>query len=102
MFSLVNIDQRLDSHTEIASFLASFTKVCSMFASNRIPPQVNYQTPNPAIHWDEYNMRVPVEVEEFKTRNTSGKKLVSMYVILSWIRTPLIYFVQQCVGPLRC
>ncbi|KAJ7301903.1 hypothetical protein DFH08DRAFT_992112 [Mycena albidolilacea] len=65
-------------HTEIASFLASFTKVCSMFASNRIPPQVNYQTPNPAIHWDEYNMRVPVEVEEFKTRNTSGKKLVSI------------------------
>jgi acyl transferase domain-containing protein len=52
-----------------------------MFATNSIPPQPNYKTPNPEIHWDEYNMRVPTQVEEFTTRNASGKKLVSMYVI---------------------
>ncbi|KAF8195303.1 hypothetical protein K438DRAFT_802881 [Mycena galopus ATCC 62051] len=65
-------------HTEITSFLASFSKVCSMFATNSIPPQANYKNPNPAIHWEEYNMRVPTQVEEFTTRNASGKKLVSI------------------------
>ncbi|KAF7374106.1 Polyketide synthase [Mycena sanguinolenta] len=65
-------------HTEITSFLASFSKVCSMFATNKIPPQPNYKTPNPEIHWDEYNMRVPARVEEFSTGNASGKRLVSI------------------------
>lgn len=54
-----------------------------MFATNKIPPQANYKTPNPEIHWDEYNMRVPTHVEEFATRNASGKRLVSMYASLS-------------------
>ncbi|KAJ7351379.1 polyketide synthase [Mycena albidolilacea] len=65
-------------HPEIASFLAGLTKVCGMFATNRIPPQANYTAPNPAIHWDEYNMRVPIQIEEFKTRHASGKRLVSL------------------------
>ncbi|KAJ7898537.1 polyketide synthase [Mycena olivaceomarginata] len=65
-------------HPEITSFLAGFTKVCGMFATNNIPPQANYKTPNTAIHWDEYNMRVPTQVEEFKTRHASGKRLVSL------------------------
>ncbi|KAJ7842961.1 polyketide synthase [Mycena olivaceomarginata] len=65
-------------HTEIASFLASFSKVCSMLAKNTIPPQPNYKSPNPEIHWDEYNMRVPTKVEDFTTRNASGKRLISI------------------------
>ncbi|KAF8920772.1 polyketide synthase [Mucidula mucida] len=65
-------------HTEITSFLSSFSKVLSMFATNTIPPQANYKTPNPAIHWEEYNMRAPTHVEEFTTRNASGKRLVSI------------------------
>jgi acyl transferase domain-containing protein len=52
-----------------------------MLATNRIPPQANYKTPNTAIHWDEYNMRVPTQVEEFKTRHASGKRLVSLYAM---------------------
>jgi acyl transferase domain-containing protein len=52
-----------------------------MFATNSIPPQANYKTPNTAIHWDEYNMRVPTQVEEFKTRHVSGKRLVSLYAM---------------------
>ncbi|KAJ7046113.1 polyketide synthase [Mycena alexandri] len=59
-------------HTEITSFLASLSKVCSMFATNSIPPQANYKTPNPAIHWEEYNMRVPTQVEEFTTSNANA------------------------------
>ncbi|KAJ7153578.1 polyketide synthase [Mycena crocata] len=65
-------------HTEITSFLSSFSKVISMFATNTIPPQANYKSPNPAIHWEEYNMRVPTKVEPFTTRNASGKRLVSI------------------------
>ncbi|KAJ7622843.1 polyketide synthase [Mycena polygramma] len=65
-------------HTEITSFLASFSKVCGMLATNSVPPQANYKNPNPAIHWDEYNMRVATGVEEFTTRHASGKRLVSI------------------------
>ncbi|KAK7039778.1 polyketide synthase [Favolaschia claudopus] len=65
-------------HSEISSFLASLTKVCGMFATNRIPPQANYNTPNPAIRWDEYNMRIIPEVEEFNAHSPSGKRLVSI------------------------
>ncbi|KAF9011622.1 FabD/lysophospholipase-like protein [Hymenopellis radicata] len=65
-------------HTEITSFLSSFSKALCMFATNTIPPQANYKIPNPTIHWEEYNMRAPTQVEEFTTRNTSGKKLVSI------------------------
>ncbi|KAK7044311.1 polyketide synthase [Favolaschia claudopus] len=65
-------------HSEISSFLASLTKICGMFATNRIPPQANYNTPNPAIRWDEYNMRIIPEVEEFNARSPSGKRLVSI------------------------
>ncbi|KAK7057599.1 polyketide synthase [Favolaschia claudopus] len=65
-------------HTEITSFLSSFTKVCGMFKTNTIPPQANYSKPNPAIHWEEYNMRVPTTIEEFKTQHSSGKRLVSI------------------------
>ncbi|KAF7358619.1 Polyketide synthase [Mycena sanguinolenta] len=65
-------------HTEITSFLSSLTKVCGMFATNTIPPQANYKSPNPAIRWNEYNMRVPTVVEEFNTRNIAGKRLVSI------------------------
>ncbi|KAK7044317.1 polyketide synthase [Favolaschia claudopus] len=65
-------------HSEISSFLASLTKICGMFATNRIPPQVNYNNPNPAIRWDQYNMRIIPEVEEFNARSPSGKRLVSI------------------------
>ncbi|KAK7039784.1 polyketide synthase [Favolaschia claudopus] len=65
-------------HSEISSFLASLTKVCGMFATKRIPPQANYNTPNPAIRWDEYNMRIIPEVEEFNARSPCGKRLVSI------------------------
>ncbi|KAK6974313.1 polyketide synthase [Favolaschia claudopus] len=65
-------------HSEISSFLASLTKICGMFATNRIPPQANYNTPNPAIRWDEYNMRIIPIVEEFNARSPSGKRIVSI------------------------
>ncbi|KAJ7751452.1 putative polyketide synthase [Mycena metata] len=65
-------------HLEIMSFLASLSKVCSMFRSGTIPPTVNIQTLNPAIRWEEHGMRVPVEPTSLKVRHPSGKALISM------------------------
>ncbi|KAJ7046120.1 putative polyketide synthase [Mycena alexandri] len=65
-------------HLEIMSFLASLSKVCSMFRSGTIPPTVNIQTLNPAIRWEEHGMRVPVEPTLLKARHPSGKALISI------------------------
>ncbi|KAF7328513.1 hypothetical protein MVEN_02538600 [Mycena venus] len=65
-------------HLEIMSFLASLSKVCSMFRSRTIPPTVNIQTLNPAIRWEEHGMKVPVEPSSLKARHPSGQALISM------------------------
>jgi acyl transferase domain-containing protein len=61
---------------EITAFLASLSKVCSMFETGLIPPNVNLSTPNPAIRWKEYNMRVPTDVLKLSRR--SGNSLIAM------------------------
>ncbi|KAI0364399.1 ketoacyl-synt-domain-containing protein [Pilatotrama ljubarskyi] len=65
-------------HLEISAFLASLCKVCSIFETGIIPPNVNLKTPNPAIKWKEYRLRVPVEQEELVVRAPSGRPLVAM------------------------
>ncbi|KAI0653728.1 ketoacyl-synt-domain-containing protein [Cubamyces menziesii] len=65
-------------HLEITSFLASLCKVCSMFETGIIPPNANFHTPNPAIKWKEYKLRVPVEPEPLPARAASGRALVAM------------------------
>jgi acyl transferase domain-containing protein len=69
-----------------------------MLATNRIPPQANYTAPNPAIHWDEYNMRVPTQIEEFKTRHASGKRLVSLYVRSIFFVRPSLFSCRNSSG----
>ncbi|KAJ6539604.1 hypothetical protein B0H19DRAFT_1382247 [Mycena capillaripes] len=63
-------------HLEITAFLASLSKVCSIFRTGLIPPTVNLLTPNPAIRWKEYNMQAPTEVTALPKR--SGRSLISM------------------------
>ncbi|KAI1798467.1 polyketide synthase [Ganoderma leucocontextum] len=65
-------------HLEITAFLASLCKVCGIFETGLIPPNVNLVTPNPAIHWDEYRFRVPTEVERLKVRSSTRPALVAM------------------------
>nr|VWP02642.1 Non-canonical non-ribosomal peptide synthetase FUB8 (EC (Fusaric acid biosynthesis protein 8) [Ganoderma boninense] len=65
-------------HLEIAAFLASLCKVCSVFETGLIPPNVNFVTPNPAIRWDEYRLRVPTEIEPLKVRSSTRPALVAM------------------------
>ncbi|KAI0060607.1 polyketide synthase [Artomyces pyxidatus] len=65
-------------HLEITAFLASLCKVCSILETGIIPPNVNFNTPNPAIHWEEYGLRVPVEATKLPCRSPSGRSLVAM------------------------
>ncbi|KAF5355374.1 hypothetical protein D9757_013348 [Collybiopsis confluens] len=46
-------------HTEITAFLTSISKVISIIHHRTIPPNVNFNTPNPAIEWDKYQLQVP-------------------------------------------
>ncbi|KAJ6464059.1 hypothetical protein C8R45DRAFT_1175371 [Mycena sanguinolenta] len=65
-------------HLEIMSFLASLSKVCSMFRWGIIPPTANLHIPNPAIRWDEHRMRAPTESTPLSPRHPSGRALISI------------------------
>ncbi|KAE9394813.1 CurK protein [Gymnopus androsaceus JB14] len=56
-------------HTEITSFLVSLSKVLSILEHQFIPPNVNLSTLNPAIHWNKYNISVPLEPTPLPRRN---------------------------------
>lgn len=66
------------SHLEITSFLASLSKVCGIFETGIIPPNVNFMKPNPSIHWSKYRFRVPTEPEPLANRSDSRPPLVAM------------------------
>ncbi|TBU55410.1 polyketide synthase [Dichomitus squalens] len=65
-------------HLEITAFLASLCKVCGIFETGLIPPNVNFSRPNPAIRWSEYCLRVPTEVERLNVRSSNRPPLVAM------------------------
>ncbi|KAJ3873157.1 putative polyketide synthase [Lentinula edodes] len=65
-------------HMEIASFLASLSKVLSILETKQVPPQVNLKTRNNAIHWDHWRLCVPMAEETLVPKNQSGKLLISM------------------------
>ncbi|TFY52512.1 hypothetical protein EVJ58_g9975, partial [Rhodofomes roseus] len=65
-------------HLEITSFLASMSKVVSIFEHKHVPPQVHLRKRNPAIYWDKYKLRVPMQPEPITARSSSGNLLVSI------------------------
>lgn len=71
-------DDICHSHLEITAFLASLSKVCSIFETHQIPPTVNFKNPNQKIRWKEYGFRAPVETEPLKCRAPSGRPLIAM------------------------
>jgi len=66
------------SHLEITAFLASLCKVCSIFQSGIIPLNVNLLNPNPAIHWEDFHLRVPVSPTLLPCQSTTGSSLISL------------------------
>ncbi|KAJ7642043.1 putative polyketide synthase [Roridomyces roridus] len=63
-------------HLEISAFLASLSKVLSVFETGTIPANVNLKELNPAIHWKEFNLEAPTENVPLTAR--SGTSLVAM------------------------
>lgn len=66
------------SHLEITAFLASLCKVCFILQSGVIPANVNFNTPNPAIQWNTYGLRVPLESTSLGCRGASGRSLIAL------------------------
>ncbi|KAL2843399.1 hypothetical protein BJX68DRAFT_278030 [Aspergillus pseudodeflectus] len=58
-------------HTESAAGLAGLIKSVLMLEHGLIPPQVNYQKTNPDIPLDEWNLRIPVQLERQSLRRIS-------------------------------
>ncbi|EPQ52402.1 polyketide synthase, partial [Gloeophyllum trabeum ATCC 11539] len=65
-------------HLEITSFLASLCKVCGMFQTGVIPPNVNFRDPNPLIQWERFKLQVPTSPELLGCKSLSGCSLIAM------------------------
>jgi emericellamide synthase (highly reducing iterative type I polyketide synthase) len=50
-------------HTESAAGLTGLIKAVLMLENNMIPPQVNFEKPNPEIDLDNLNLRIPISLE---------------------------------------
>jgi acyl transferase domain-containing protein len=64
-----------NSHSEITAFFASLSKVLSIMETGLIPPNVNLNTKNPAIKWEEYRLKV---VERTSRLPKSKQPLIAM------------------------
>ena len=64
-------------HTEIVAFLASLSKVISIFEQKVIPPQINIKKLNPGIKWEDYRLKVPLDATPLPVRN-HAKSLVAI------------------------
>ncbi|XWW94239.1 hypothetical protein V2A60_002182 [Cordyceps javanica] len=58
-------------HTESAAGLAGLIKAVLMLEHGIIPPQANYETPNPDLHLEERGLRVPIQLERRTLRRIS-------------------------------
>ncbi|KAK0195634.1 putative polyketide synthase [Armillaria mellea] len=82
-------------HTEVASFLVSLCKVLTIFRHRVIPPNVNLSVPNPAIHWDAYNMRAPMTL----TRLIQDENPILVAIASSGIGGANAHAVVECPPP---
>lgn len=56
-------------HLETASFMAGLIKCVGQLYYKRLVPNLHFTSGNPAIRFDEYNMQVQTEVEQFEGKN---------------------------------
>ncbi|KAH8799819.1 hypothetical protein F5884DRAFT_905307 [Xylogone sp. PMI_703] len=54
-------------HTETPSGLASIIKVALATEKGQIPPSINYEKPNPKLKLDEWNLKVPTQLEDWNS-----------------------------------
>jgi len=58
-------------HLEPAAGIASVIKVILSLNYGKIPPHLNFSTPNPHIAFDKYHLRVPKKLEEWPVYGSS-------------------------------
>ncbi|KAG8676086.1 Highly reducing polyketide synthase 40 [Fusarium poae] len=58
-------------HTESAAGIAGLIKSVLMLENQAIPPQVNYEKPNPKIPLDKWNLQIPTRFEDKPLRRIS-------------------------------
>lgn len=54
-------------HLEGAAGVASVIKCVMMLETGTIPPNIHFDTPNPAIRFDEWNMKIPTRIMSWPT-----------------------------------
>lgn len=61
-------------HLEAAAGVAALIKMALSMKAKCIPPHLHFETPNPYISWDKYNLQVPVKTQEWPsdTKETFG------------------------------
>ncbi|KAL2166565.1 hypothetical protein VTG60DRAFT_2512 [Thermothelomyces hinnuleus] len=55
-------------HTEAASGVAAVIKVALALEKGQIPPSINFETPNPKLHLNEWKLKVPTSLESWPER----------------------------------
>ena len=63
-------------HQEAAAGIAATIKSALVLANREVPPQANFETPNPEIPFDDLGLRVPVKVESLPDR--AGPQSISI------------------------
>ncbi|HWW19874.1 MAG TPA: SDR family NAD(P)-dependent oxidoreductase [Steroidobacteraceae bacterium] len=77
-------------HLEAAAGVAGLIKVCLALRERCIPPQINFQTRNPLIPWDELNLAVasecvswPADAEPLAAVSSFGFSGTNAHIVLS-------------------
>jgi acyl transferase domain-containing protein/acyl carrier protein len=65
-------------HTEAASGVASLIKATLALANRQIPPNLEFERPNPAIEFDRLNLRVPTRLEPLPSSSQSDRTFVGV------------------------
>lgn len=58
-------------HLEPVSGLASIIKAAFMFKNRQVPPNLNYELPNPKIPLDEWHLQVSTRLDSHRRLNTN-------------------------------
>jgi len=66
-------------HLEPAAGIASLIKVALALENKKIPPQINFHTPNPYIDFHKYHFHVPRQLEEWPKYGSSRIAAVSAF-----------------------
>lgn len=66
-------------HLEAAAGIAGLIKVVLMLQHRKIPPQRNFETPNPHVPWEDMALEVPTKLKPWPDADSRGIAAVSSF-----------------------